>query len=1144
MIRHALARRVSVTALGLAVGAGGLIPLAGPAAAAEQGPGTPQEFVVPAAVKKTQRTDSVPGLYGPEYGELDAVGTDGVFLNEDGGLDPVWIRYSDGKRFEIPGIRSAPGLSHGTGTDALAFVTENRVELRRTDGSVTTLTLPSGGLTGPKVYGERVVGRGADGRLHILSAGTGGTTADLTVDEPAGTALGTPVAGDGTTVVLQSAETAGKRVHTLVDTTTGKVLGALPAVPASITRVRLSPKHVLLYGDYTNKNVLVGARAALSAPLAEVQLPVYGDNAALVGDWIVHTSTYGKVQALPVTGGTPVDLFDGETRNGLRAGTDGSAIFVGGPDSADWAVRRITAGPGGKPVITTVLPLPGTPVAVERLAVGNGRLVVADHSDDASSHVKAWARKLSGSGPLTVGEREPEGKTLFEPCPADDLACQEYWATGDGGFLGRLGGDSGYVVAHSWDGSPYRTAYLGKDARVRDVAGSYLIHENKGGTRQSVVRLAEKAEDAVVVEERAPVAAALGNAVLWSASADKGLVTAKDLKTGKALESVDTGAPCVPNELQAAGNWLYWSCGAEGPAGVYDRIAKSSRTVPSGEALLGDGYVVTHDKAAGKLVLTGAAAEGPASRVVGDLPDTGTSQRRVRWNVDKYGGPLAFADAEQRVHVVTSGIPPRPLAVLDRQDTKDAVVDGITHQDKPQTLSVITGSRAFGAWTLTARHHTTGQVSELSSGTGDQILRPSWNGRDKNGTLLGNGRYTWTLTARPDGASGAPVTLSGEVRLHNGQSDAHTSFTSLPQQRVLDTRNGTGVRKGKIGAGQKVTLDLSGVPGIGTAWNRSVALHVTATNATSGTVVTGYGADTLTRPSASNLNVPAGKTVSNLMIVPIQDGKVTFYNHSGTVDLIADLSGVHKIGDTGSLYRPMTPWRALDTRSGLGAPKAQVKGGSRAHISFKGTAVGGADVTAVVLNVTATNVSGPTVVAALPKGGPVTGSHLNPLKGETRSNLVVVPVKDGGVDVYNHSGTVDLIADVAGYYTSDRTGSLYSEIPYGNRVLDTRNGTGAAKAKVGAGRTVTLKVGGTLGVPEKGVTAVVMNVTATNPTANTFVTAYPYGTTRTAASSLNVPAKGTVPNLVIVPVKDGKVTFYNHAGTVDLIADVQGFYAE
>ncbi|MFG3346666.1 PKD domain-containing protein, partial [Streptomyces sp. NPDC048018] len=159
----------------------------------------------------------------------------------------------------------------------------------------------------------------------------------------------------------------------------------------------------------------------------------------------------------------------------------------------------------------------------------------------------------------------------------------------------------------------------------------------------------------------------------------------------------------------------------------------------------------------------------------------------------------------------------------------------------------------------------------------------------------------------------------------------------------------------------------------------------------------------------------------------------------------------------------------------------------------------------------------------------------------TVPNLVVVPVHDGKVTFYNRNGTLDLIADIAGYFTLSGKGSLYEPLTP-TRLMDTRSGTGAPKAKIGADRTVSLTVAGRGGVPAEGVTAVVLNVTATNATAATFVSAYPYGTTRTSASHLNVTAGQTVPNLVVVPVHDGKVTFYNRNGTLDLIADIAGFY--
>ncbi|KOY58089.1 N-acetylmuramoyl-L-alanine amidase, partial [Streptomyces sp. XY332] len=39
---------------------------------------------------------------------------------------------------------------------------------------------------------------------------------------------------------------------------------------------------------------------------------------------------------------------------------------------------------------------------------------------------------------------------------------------------------------------------------------------------------------------------------------------------------------------------------------------------------------------------------------------------------------------------------------------------------------------------------------------------------------------------------------------------------------------------------------------------------------------------------------------------------------------------------------------------------------------------------------------------------------------------------------------------------------------------------------------------------------------------------YPSGTTRSSASNLNFTPGQTIPNLVVVPVVDGKVSFFNN----------------
>src|SRR5688500_1353963 len=71
------------------------------------------------------------------------------------------------------------------------------------------------------------------------------------------------------------------------------------------------------------------------------------------------------------------------------------------------------------------------------------------------------------------------------------------------------------------------------------------------------------------------------------------------------------------------------------------------------------------------------------------------------------------------------------------------------------------------------------------------------------------------------------------------------------------------------------------------------------------------------------------------------------------------------------------------------------------------------------------------------------------------------------------------------------------------RLLDTRAGLGAPKAKIGSGKTVVLQVGGKAGVPTSGVSAVALNVNAVNSTANGRIIVYADGSTRPEVSSVN-----------------------------------------
>lgn len=121
-------------------------------------------------------------------------------------------------------------------------------------------------------------------------------------------------------------------------------------------------------------------------------------------------------------------------------------------------------------------------------------------------------------------------------------------------------------------------------------------------------------------------------------------------------------------------------------------------------------------------------------------------------------------------------------------------------------------------------------------------------------------------------------------------------------------------------------------------------------------------------------------------------------------------------------------------------------------------------------------------------------------------------------------------------------------VPFGpTRVLDTRTGTGQGGVvrKIDPFGSIRLAVGGQGGIPA-GVTAVAMNLTATNPTQSGYITGHPAGQPRPLASTVNFVAGQTVPNMAILPVAaDGRVDFYNGSpGTTDLIADVTAYFVK
>jgi hypothetical protein len=200
-------------------------------------------------------------------------------------------------------------------------------------------------------------------------------------------------------------------------------------------------------------------------------------------------------------------------------------------------------------------------------------------------------------------------------------------------------------------------------------------------------------------------------------------------------------------------------------------------------------------------------------------------------------------------------------------------------------------------------------------------------------------------------------------------------------------------------------------------------MNVTVTKPSASGFLTAYPAGTA-QPTASNLNFNEGQTVPNLVTVKVgSDGKVALANNSpGTVHVLADVAGYYLSGgpNTRGAFVAVDPLRLLDTRAGTGSSRVSLRPNTSLDVQIAGTdGIPTVGPDAVVMNVTVTEPSAAGFITAYPTGSAQPAvSNLNFRAGQTVPNLVTVKVgASGKVTLVNNSpGTVELVADVAGYF--------------------------------------------------------------------------------------------------------------------------------
>ncbi|HEX6547498.1 MAG TPA: fibronectin type III domain-containing protein [Candidatus Dormibacteraeota bacterium] len=387
---------------------------------------------------------------------------------------------------------------------------------------------------------------------------------------------------------------------------------------------------------------------------------------------------------------------------------------------------------------------------------------------------------------------------------------------------------------------------------------------------------------------------------------------------------------------------------------------------------------------------------------------------------------------------------------------------------------------------------------------------------------------------------------------HSSTNASRYHSLSTPR-RLVDTRLGL-LGIGRIGPEQTVLVPIAGafeIPSVAQGVTAVVA-SVTVTDTDRPGYLTVYPAGDA-RPLASNLNWGPGETHANLVEVAIQQsgpqaGYLDVYVNNSAISLIIDLEGWYQ-SDPGpsGLFRPLTPQRLLDTRIGTGGTTGPIAPQATIALAVAGVGDVPANASAVAINLTETDASGPDYLAVFPLADGNSGvSNLNFVGGQTRAVRAVVRLDGRGyIGIYNASASVQVLVDVSGWFTDSSNpgaagGHFIGTSP--TRILDTRVPGTAHYGALGPNSRINLPVATYSTVPA-GASAVVMNLTLAETSGPTYELAFAAGGGRPLASDINFAAGGPVPNLDVTPLSaDGSVTVYNSANVTQVIADVVGYY--
>ncbi|QFZ74079.1 hypothetical protein GFH48_13210 [Streptomyces fagopyri] len=646
-----------------------------------------------------------------------------------------------------------------TGTDVITTGGVGTVtQKHQSTGVSVTLTVPQG-QTYKAAVGWSALTQDADGALHVLRAAGDGTTTDLPV-----TGLPSGAAPDG---VFRT----GGSVRRLAVGYTLDGVDSLGLIDLADGTFRSYVTGVTSTGPvrFNDRWLVAGNRVARidAAPGTDpVPAPTYGDYKiqGVVGDQLMladpsvvfSPDTY-RLVGISLADGVRTTVID-RSSGSYTPTLDGGLLATAGPSSADWHVYRVTP-TGTGATAAPVLDVEANRATIEGIMLAGGELLMYGNTTDQGGYDAVHGVQLDAAGRPAGPQTHRASLLNPSPCLAGDVACPQFEALGDGGFAYLSTGADGKESVHVTGRTPntYATVATGSSGgRIGTGTGRYVLYNGGTPGAQKVADFPRGAGGETALD-RTRTAAAVWGQRLWTPGSSLGSVVAYDLKSRKNPATVATGAPCTPSEIQAVDAWLYWSCGASGPAGVYDRATGRAITVPAGQARLADGYLVRENRTTHELLLTDFHAGSATTRTLAVLPatDRDTGGNTGRWTVDRFGGNVAHLTDRGQVALVTAGVPTSPLAQMEAQT--DAAPGPTTAEPWQPVWQLSKPS----AWTLQLISATGTVVRTLTGTSTAAAVRASWDGATTAGGRAPRGTYTWKLTAAPRDDEGPGLLLTG-----------------------------------------------------------------------------------------------------------------------------------------------------------------------------------------------------------------------------------------------------------------------------------------------------------------------------------------------------------------------------------------------